>query len=392
MSELHSNTGSGLLADPDEVVVRAGGGAPPAGTTLAVAIADSVDPAITLVNFTYTVVVTNTGAVDATTVMALVTLDPSLTFVSGSGTGWSVGAVGQLVTCSRALLAPGAAPTITITVTTAGAASTETTTADATAANAPSATQDVETTVVKLVDVDATSGKRLPSSLVQWQDFNAYHVAIGTADFPNVLPSSLWLLQEASGTLADSIGSVPLTQTGAGHLYQQTVAGWARKAVKCVDGTASQRWLNTSTAPNAGTTDVLLIGIVDVPAASPAANRDVLGHAAAADCRFNTTGKLRAGFGAAADLLQDPRGRQMPIAVQVNNTGSASAIYTDQERFTGTYALPANTPMVFLGGQTASASGAGYLYAVDFVGAAARMTAANMKALLQTMNFTIPWT
>lgn len=385
-----ANDGHGLLADPDDLIVVTSGA--PSITSLAVAITDSVDPVISVVNFDYSVIVTNTGVITATSVVATIALDPSLTFVSGAGSGWAVGHAAGVVTCERASLAPGAGPAISITVTTADAASSETTTANASADNATPAAQDSETTVVKLVDRDATSGIRFPSSLAQWQDFNAYHVAIGTADYPDVVPSSLWTCQESSGNLIDTIGSVNLVQTGSGHLHQQPVAGWSRKAVQTTNGTAGQKWLNTTTAPNAGTTDVLLSAIVAVPAASPAAVRDICGHAAAADCRFNTTGKLRGIFGASADLVQDPRGRVMPIYVQVNNTGTASAIFTDQEKFIGTYTTPANSPMVFLGGQTAPASAAGYLGAVEFTGAAARLTAAQIKAQQLALGWTPPWT
>lgn len=232
---------------------------------------------------------------------------------------------------------------------------------------------------------DASSNIYAPANATEW---TALMAAAGLATGN---PASTWTCQEASGNLADAIGAVPLTQTGAGHLYQQAVAGWTRKAVQCVDGTAGQKWLNTTTAPNPGTTDVLLLAYVAVPVASPAAVRDVCGHAAAADCRFNTTGRLRAIFGASADLVNDPRGRVMPVLVKIDNTGSISAIYTDQEKFIGTYATPASASMVYLGGQTAAASGAAYLYAAEFTGGAARLSDAQAKTLLQTLAWTIPW-
>lgn len=119
-----------------------------AQTTLTVAIADSADPVLGGANVNYTVVVTNTGAADATNVTCLVALDPTLTYVSSSGTGWTTGHSAGTVTCTRATLVAGAAPTITITVTSANADSTESTTADADADNSVPATQDTETTVV----------------------------------------------------------------------------------------------------------------------------------------------------------------------------------------------------------------------------------------------------
>lgn len=380
----------GPVVGPD-LGTNVGAGVGGGQTTLTVALSDSTDPVINVVNFDYSVVVTNTGANSATNVVAVVTLDASLTFVSGVGTGWAVNRVGQAVTCTRATLAPGAAPTITITVTTADSASTASTTADADSDNSPAATQDTETTVVKLVARDSTSLKRFPASLTQWQDFNAYHVAIGTANFPNVTPASVWLMQEASGNLADSIGSITLTQTGAGHLYQQTVTGHTRKAVQTVDGTAGQKWTNSTTAPNPNTTDTFVLSSIFVPAASPAANRDLFAEAAAADVRFSTAGKIRAGFGASADLTVDARNGVRRIGMKVDNTNSVSAIYTDQEKFIGTYALPASGSLISFGGQTTNASGAQYLYAAQFTGASARLTDANVKALYGALGDTITW-
>lgn len=376
----------------DGTRVGVGGDGTVSTTTLTVTLTDATDPVINVVNVDYSMVVTNTGSVDATSVSAVVNLDASLTFVSGSGTGWSVVQVGQQVTCTRATLAVGAAPTVTITVTTADAASTATSTADASASNAPAATQATQATTVKLVDRDATSGKRYPSSLTQWQDFNAYNVAIGTANFPNVVPASLWLMQEASGNLADSIGSVTMTQTGAGHQYQQAVTGHTRKAVATVDGTVGQKWLNNTTATNPNTHDTLVLMVLGTPVASPVAQRDIMAKAAADDLRINTNGKLRAVFGAAADLVNDCRNRVMPVMVKVDNTNTASQIYTDQEKFTGTYAAPASAALLAFGAQTANAATMLYTYAAEFDDANARVSDAGAKSLLQALGWTIPWT
>lgn len=373
----------------DELSSAAGG---VAQTTLTVALTDSTDPVITAVNFTYAAVVTNTGSNSATSVSATVTLDASLTFVSGSGTGWTVNAVGQVVTCTRVTLAVGAGPTITIIVTSGGAAVTASSTLAATASNAPAPTPSTQTTAVKLVAKDPTSGRRLPASATQWADHVAYFLAIGTANFPNITVASLWLLQEPSGNLADSIGSVALTQSGVGHLYQQAVTGWTAQMVQTVDGVAGQKWINSTTAPNDNTTDTMLIGYLVVPAASPLVVRDVVGSSVKCDLRFNTTGKLRQVFGASQDLTVDNRGTVVLVGIQVDNTNSVSACYTTSEKLIGTYSLPASSVALWIGGQTSTPSGCGALYMFQLTGANARLTAANIKALYQSLGETIPWT
>jgi hypothetical protein len=79
------------------------------------------------------------------------------------------------------------------------------------------------------VDQDATSGKYLPSSSAQWTEMLA---SVGVAN-----PTNLYLLQEPSGTAADSIGSMTLSVVAAGFTYQQAVTGWTRKSIKTTAGT-----------------------------------------------------------------------------------------------------------------------------------------------------------
>lgn len=233
---------------------------------------------------------------------------------------------------------------------------------------------------------DPTSGVYCPENPTQWA---AVLTAAGIASGG---PSSTWLCQEGSGNLADSIGTVTLTQSGAGHLYGQAVSGWSRLAVKTVDGTAGQKWINSTTAPNPNTTDTLELGYFSFPGVAPAAVRDVLAVAAAADIRFSTTGKVRAVFGATADLPTSSLGLVQPVVMQVDNTGSVSLAATDRDKLVGTYALPASGTVLALGGHTASASGTGCLYLAQFSGAAARLTAAQIKTLLQTLGWTVLWT
>lgn len=360
-------------------------------TTLTVAINDSLDPIITIVPLAYTIVVTNTGATTATSVSAAIGLDASMTFVSGSGTGWSVSTFGQTVTCTRATLAVGAAPTITINVTTGGSALTASTTADAVATNSIAATQDIETTVVNLVDRDATSLERFPSSATQWTNFRAYHVAIGTANFPNVQPGSLWLFQEASGNFADSIGSVTLTSTLT--VYAASVSGYARKGVGPADLSANtEKAINTTTAVNAGTTSTMVLAFVSLPTAPIAANRDLFGQNASAKIQFLTTGKLRIFTSVGTSFVSVSASTVQPIVCKADLTGSTSKGYSAQEKLSGTFATPTNTPLITFGSLGSLNVPSLFLYAVEYSGAAAEMTDANVKALLQAMGRTIPWT
>lgn len=360
-------------------------------TTLTVALTDATDPVITAVNFAYSHIVTNTGSADAENVSAPVVLDASLTFVSGSGTGWAVSHSAGTVTCTRATLAAGAAPTITITVTTGGSALTASSNANASADNASAATQSTQTTVVKLVAKDATSGIRVPNSSTQWSDFNAYHVANGTSNFPNVSPASLWLLQEASGNPADSIGSVTLTSTFTS--YQQAVTGWTRLAIVGSDGGASAL-LNITTAPNPGTTSVMMMAIVSIPA-TPGAQRGIMaqGSTTITAVRHNTTAKLRYVAGAQSDLTNSSSSSVRPVLLKIDLTGAATLVYTDQEKKTGTHQTPSGSKTSFGNpGSGVLSSAAGFLYACQFTGSSAELSDAQVKALLVALGHSIPWT
>jgi len=84
---------------------------------------------------TFTVDITNGGPITATGVVIGTTLPTGLTFTSGAGTGWTCAAAAQVVTCTRASLAVGVAPTVTIDVATDAPSGTTVTTVLAVSSN-----------------------------------------------------------------------------------------------------------------------------------------------------------------------------------------------------------------------------------------------------------------
>lgn len=81
---------------------------------LALSIASMPDPVAIAANLTYSLAVTNLGNSTATNLVITATLPAAVTYVSASGSGWSCGLLGQVVTCSRATLAVGDAPVIVL--------------------------------------------------------------------------------------------------------------------------------------------------------------------------------------------------------------------------------------------------------------------------------------
>ena len=88
---------------------------------LSIAKSDSVDPVVAGTNFTYTLIVTNAGPSDATSVAVTDTLPAGVSYVSGTVSGGSgtetCTELGGVVSCDLGLLGNGASETIDIVVT-----------------------------------------------------------------------------------------------------------------------------------------------------------------------------------------------------------------------------------------------------------------------------------
>ena len=91
----------------------------PTGADLSLAITDSPDPVAASSTLTYTIDVTNHGGLDATNIVVTQRLPSgNVAFQSATGIGWTCNAAGQIVTCTRATLLVGPAPSIAVKVTT----------------------------------------------------------------------------------------------------------------------------------------------------------------------------------------------------------------------------------------------------------------------------------
>ncbi len=123
---------------------------------LAITIDDAPDPVVVGGTLTYTMTVSNGGPSDATSVVATFTAPAGTTVTSASGAGWTCGVVGQVVTCTRAVLAAAGAAPFTVVVTAPTAPTTLTSTASVSAATSdpdPSNNTATEDTTVAL-DLD----------------------------------------------------------------------------------------------------------------------------------------------------------------------------------------------------------------------------------------------
>lgn len=252
-------------------------------------------------------------------------------------------------------------------------------------------TSDSDTaTVEAAVSADATSGILVPANATEWAAVMAA-AGIGSGG-----PSALWLLQEASGNAADSIGSFTLTATAGSPAlaYQQTVTGWSRKGIGPSGDNSDGKLSSTSTSlPDLDTSSALLLTYT-ILEATPGASREFtcLAPSFRMAARLTTTPRLQGNNSVnVATGSADPTGQVRPYVLQVDLANSVTALYDDAEKVIPTYSTTPSGKRVTLGGLGLNAPQCKHLYAALFIGTAAEMTAAQIKTLLQTLGWTVSW-
>lgn len=235
---------------------------------------------------------------------------------------------------------------------------------------------------------DAASGWYFPASSAQWTTL------LTVAGITSGGPVSGYGCQDASpGPLDDFIGATDLAQSGAGHLYQQALAGFTRLALRTTDGTANQKWINSTTAPDPNATSTLYLAAIGFPELAPAAARCLFANGGTLDCRLAAaTGRITIVNGASTTGTVPHLDDTHLVLLQRNRTASTFTAYTTAEKIVGTFGAVASNPMFVLAGQTAAAALAFYPYAAVFSGAAAEITSTQAKSLIATMTgITPPW-
>lgn len=235
---------------------------------------------------------------------------------------------------------------------------------------------------------DATSGWALPANADEWTALLA-----GTS-ISN--PSLLWLCQESSGNLADSIGSNVGVAT-ASLSYLQNVSGWFRKAISIQDG--SVRNITCTSVPNIATESCLVLAMILYPSIAATTARSVItlgtifGNEAACNIQRGASSVLL-GVGGGNGTIGDPRtvlgtsspfGAVHPTILQVNRANSSVVIQTDEETLAPPWSSSFTGAKLWLGGDNINtwlAGGTGYLYVAAWFGAAAEMSAGQRAELL----------
>lgn len=235
------------------------------------------------------------------------------------------------------------------------------------------------------VNSDATSGEYFPSTAGQWD------IALAAAGITSGGPSALWLCQEASGNLADSIGSFTLTAAATPN-YQQTITGYTRKGIVLDDNTADAFTSADAALPDIASESILILGMIRTPGSAPAANRAVIA-VGGAGTRFSTfitsTPRLRATHVSNnADTAGSPcDGAVHAFALRHNDTGSEADCFLDTEKLSPTWGATSSGKGILIGSGGATAAACGYLYLAMFRSTAAELSDAQIPTLFATLGW-----
>lgn len=242
------------------------------------------------------------------------------------------------------------------------------------------------------VSRDAASGIYCPANAAEWA------TTLSVAGILSGGPSLLWALQEAAGNVADSIGA--FTGTASGTLvYQSAVAGWTRKGILTTTGVAGLIQSVAAGLPDLSTSNFLALTYVKF-GANPATTRSVLQmgptfatrgaveHPATDVLRvFDTTNQSATGVVSPASLAK-------PLVLRVNRTATLVTGFSDVEKLSPTWDATLAGKGLSLGGdnvQTWFPGADSFMYLVGFFNAAAQLTDAQVKTLLQTLGWTVTW-
>lgn len=231
---------------------------------------------------------------------------------------------------------------------------------------------------------DATSNIYCPATLAQWNS-TMLVASIGSGG-----PGALHLCQEASGNLADSIGSFTLTASGTGLTYQSAVTGWSRFGIATTDAGTGQFSTSSASLPDPASGSYLIIAYYKLNAANTVIRTMTqIGTATGTFNRFSAADKLQGVSGANSGTGTGvPEGAVRPYVLLYDFTNNRAAAYSDQDKIL--FARGATTGKSLKWG--VSDPGGALLYHVAFFNAAAELSDAAIKRLLQTLGWTVAWT
>jgi hypothetical protein len=234
---------------------------------------------------------------------------------------------------------------------------------------------------------DQTSGKSVPATAAEWNDF------IAAKQLGIMAPDGLWLMQEANGSLADSIGGVSLVPSGsASAMYRQAVSGWSRLAVAAADGSGVAFGNSlTTTLPIIGDTSLTVLALyeLDTPPAAGLRSMLIAGCCAGyADISLDTNSHYVLSVGAAQSSgTLNHLGNVLPVILKLDHTSSRELIVVDKEVVSLPFTQPGSFRGLFLGAANHPTPGGKWLYMAAWYGPNAEIADAKLQALVTALGW-----
>jgi hypothetical protein len=233
---------------------------------------------------------------------------------------------------------------------------------------------------------DATSNIYIPQNASEWTALMAL-AGLATGG-----PSAVYTFQDASGNPVDSVGGFTLTAAGTGISYQNAVTGWSSKAINTTAAGTGSLTATAAGLPDPSTTSVMVLSYVNITSSVLAGIHGYGALSTRQAMEATATPRLQAVSGAnLAGGTNSPINQVRPLVTRYNFTASTALGASDQEKLVPTFTATTTKNLVY-GNFGRACAAAQYLYSAVFFGPAAEQTDAQLKTMLQTLGWSIPWT
>ncbi len=233
---------------------------------------------------------------------------------------------------------------------------------------------------------DATSGIGIPQNTTEWSAF------ISDAGLSISAPSALYLMQEASGNLSDSIGAITLTKTGAGQTYASAVTGWTAKGIAMTDGTTGSFVSTSASLPSVNTNSCMML-MYGAIGASPAATRSIMEMGVGAPLvRIDistTNAKLIAVMSGSVTGIATNTSTVRPWVICFDRTNSANNVVTNAENPTSVFKSTNTGKNITFGGVSHAPPALTMFYAPVWFNGAAEMTVTQIVGMLSALGWSM---
>ena len=241
---------------------------------------------------------------------------------------------------------------------------------------------------------DASSNIYIPQTTAEWTGF-----------IPNVAPpTGLYRMQEASGNLADSADTLPLTPSANPNnpTYQNTLSGWTSKGVGCGAGQPQNFESTSASLPdlsqNTQANSFAVLGYFFITAIPGSALDLVEAANGTLKVSVNASSHLSVVSGAntatgTADAINGSglANGAVGCLLVVNKTKGTTTLYTNQEVIRVAPGTLSATKTFLYGGLAVNAADCFFPYGCIWIGANAEFTDVTAHALLAGLGFTMLW-